>query len=495
MIWILFAIVTASVILAVARPLGRAAQPAAGSASEIEAYKLQLAELDRERELGSIGSVEAEQTRTEISRRMLKVSRQAGTAFSGKPIAAFNTNIAFAALAGVIAIGSAGLYAKYGTPTLSDQPLEARLSAPPSQQPLAIQISNMEHRLRANPDSAADWADIAPKYFRTMQFDKAAHAYRRAIRLGGQDEEKLLGLFEALVYSNEGNIPAEANTVLDTATAKYPKSLRGRTWLAIRNTQEGKKAEAEQIYREMLSENPPGGWKGLIYKQLAALNEDSGAQAPVNSQPSAKAPATSNAPMVSKAPKTAEAPTANQAPPIDSLVERLAARLKQNGADLNGWVMLIRSYAILKQPDKVQEAAESARKQFASDPEALKKIDAVLSMGEQEPAPAGAKPSAPDEAKTTAAAAEAPAGGQAAMIRGMVDRLASRLKENGADLDGWLRLIRSYAVLNEPGKAREAAESARKQFASEPEALTRIETLTGELGIPAGDGKGEQPKP
>ncbi len=81
------------------------------------------------------------------------------------------------------------------------------------------------------------------------------------------------------------------------------------------------------------------------------------------------------------------------------------------------------------------------------------------------------------------------------MIRGMVDRLASRLKENGADLDGWLRLIRSYAVLNESGKAQEAAASARKQFASEPEALTRIETLTGELGIPAADGKGEQPKP
>jgi cytochrome c-type biogenesis protein CcmH len=488
MIWILFAIVTASVILAVARPLGRAAQPAAGSASEIEAYKLQLAELDREQELGSIGSVEAEQTRTEISRRLLKVSRQAGAASSGMPTASCNTNIAFAALAGVIAIGSAGLYAKYGTPTLSDQPLEARLSAPPSQQPLAIQISNTERRLRANPDSAADWADIAPKYFRTMQFDKAAHAFRRAIRLGGQDEEKLLGLFEALVYSNEGNISAEAKTVLDTATAKYPKSLRARAWLAIRNTQEGKKAEAEQIYREMLSENPPGGWKGLIYKQLAALNEDSEAPAAGNSQPSAKAPATANAPMVSKAPKTAEAPAANQAPSIDSLVERLAARLKQNGADLNGWVMLIRSYSILNQPDKVQEAADSARKQFASDPEALKKIDAVLSMGEQEPAPASTKPAAPDEAKTTAPAAEAPAGGQAAMIRGMVDRLASRLKENGADLDGWLRLIRSYAVLNEPGKAQEAVASARKQFAADPEALKKIDAIAGDAGQAPAEG-------
>jgi cytochrome c-type biogenesis protein CcmH len=570
MIWILFAIVTASVILAVARPLGRAPQPAAGSASEMEAYKLQLAELDREQELGSIGPEEAEQTRTEISRRLLKVSRQAGTAFSGKPIAAFNTNIAFAALAGVIAIGSAGLYAKYGTPTLSDQPLEARLSAPPSQQPLAIQISNTERRLRADPDSAADWADIAPKYFRTMQFDKAAHAYRRAIRLGGQDEEKLLGLFEALVYSNEGNISAEAKTVLDTATAKYPKSLRGRAWLAIRNTQEGKKAEAEQIYREMLSENPPGGWKGLIYKQLAALNEDSDAQAPAGLQPSAKAPAMGKAPRMSQAPMASAAPAANQAPPLEGMAERLAARLKQNGADLNGWVMLIRSYSVMKQPAKMQEAADSARKQFASDPESLKKIDEVMSMGEQEAAGGSPKPAqdapqggqdamirsmvarlaarltengadldgwlrlirsyavlnetgkaqeavasarkqfasdpealkkidamageagpAPAADNAKAPAAEAPASGQAAMIRGMVDRLATRLKENGADLDGWLRLIRSYAVLNETGKAQEAAASARKQFASNAEALKQIESLTGELGIPAVDGKGD----
>ena len=193
-------------------------------------------------------------------------------------------------------------------------------------------------------------------------------------------------------------------------------------------------------------------------------------------------PAFGEEPAISKAPAT---PAVVQAPPLDAMVDRLEARLKQNGADLNGWVMLVRSYSFLKQPAKMQETLDKARKQFASDPEALKKIDAMA--GEAGQASAG------DNAK--APAAEAPAGGQAAMIRGMVDRLAGRLKENGADLDGWLRLIRSYAVLNEPGKAREAAASASKQFASEPEALTRIEALTGELGIPGADGKGEQPKP
>ncbi len=76
------------------------------------------------------------------------------------------------------------------------------------------------------------------------------------------------------------------------------------------------------------------------------------------------------------------------------MAERLAARLKQNGADLNGWVMLIRSYSVMNQPAKIQEAAESARKQFTSDPEALKKIDEAMSAGEQEPAAGSAKPAA-----------------------------------------------------------------------------------------------------
>jgi cytochrome c-type biogenesis protein CcmH len=43
-----------------------------------------------------------------------------------------------------------------------------------------------------------------------------------------------------------------------------------------------------------------------------------------------------------------------------------------------------------------------------------------------------------------------------AMIRGMVARLAERLKDQPDDVVGWQRLARSYEVLGEPAKAREA---------------------------------------
>lgn len=67
-------------------------------------------------------------------------------------------------------------------------------------------------------------------------------------------------------------------------------------------------------------------------------------------------------------------------------------------------------------------------------------------------------------------------------IRGMVDNLAARLKDNGNDAEVWLRLIRAYSVLKETDKAREALASARKALAQDEAALKRIEALAKELG-------------
>jgi cytochrome c-type biogenesis protein CcmH len=40
-----------------------------------------------------------------------------------------------------------------------------------------------------------------------------------------------------------------------------------------------------------------------------------------------------------------------------------------------------------------------------------------------------------------------------AMIRGMVERLASRLKQNGDDVEGWLRPVRAYMVMGDRARS------------------------------------------
>ena len=64
---------------------------------------------------------------------------------------------------------------------------------------------------------------------------------------------------------------------------------------------------------------------------------------------------------------------------------------------------------------------------------------------------------------------------QQAMIRSMVDGLDERLKADGNDLEGWLRLIRARSVLNEADKASAAYKQARTQFKDNPEALAALD--------------------
>lgn len=72
---------------------------------------------------------------------------------------------------------------------------------------------------------------------------------------------------------------------------------------------------------------------------------------------------------------------------------------------------------------------------------------------------------------------------QAGMIRAMVDGLEARLAGNGNDAEGWRRLIRARAVLNEPEKAREALAKARAATASDHAAMVAFDNLARELNL------------
>ena len=82
-----------------------------------------------------------------------------------------------------------------------------------------------------------------------------------------------------------------------------------------------------------------------------------------------------------------------------------------------------------------------------------------------------------------AAAQEMSAEDRMAMVNTMVANLADRLAEDPDDIEGWLRLIRSYRVLERPDDAVAALKSARTTFAERSEALARLAALATELGM------------
>src|SRR5437016_6265582 len=88
----------------------------------------------------------------------------------------------------------------------------------------------------------------------------------------------------------------------------------------------------------------------------------------------------------------------------------------------------------------------------------LKEIARDLAIGavravRPEPAPRSSQGADADD---VVAAAELSPEERTEMVRGMVERLAARLKDTPDDLQGWLRLGRAYEVLKEPEKAADA---------------------------------------
>ncbi|MGY3551813.1 cytochrome c-type biogenesis protein CcmH [Bradyrhizobium sp. USDA 4472] len=85
--------------------------------------------------------------------------------------------------------------------------------------------------------------------------------------------------------------------------------------------------------------------------------------------------------------------------------------------------------------------------------------------------------------ETIAASRDMNDGDRNAMIRGMVERLATRLKQNGDDVEGWLRLVRAYLVMGDRDKAMGASADARQAVAKDSERLRQLNEGLKTLGL------------
>ena len=144
--------------------------------------------------------------------------------------------------------------------------------------------------------------------------------------------------------------------------------------------------------------------------------------------------------------------------------------------------MLIRSYLTLGDKDKAATAIKDARTALAGDPAKLQFFNEALQRFKINDA-TNAAPSIGSDAD-----AKPPVNDQASnqtdeMVRSMVLKLAERLKRDGSDIDGWMRLVRSYFVLGEREKAQNAAAAARASIGSNADKRRRFDEFVKSLGI------------
>lgn len=342
--WVAAIVLTAIAVLAVLAPLSRRrAPPVVPAANDIEVYRDQLAELDRDAERGLIGAAESEEARAEIGRRILRLARSDGPAAGSRSNAFASRAVAFAAVLSVPLV-SWGLYALIGSPDLPSQPLAARLSTDPANAPIEELVARAEAHLAANPDDGHGWEVLAPVYFRIGRHADAVNAYRQAIRLVGDSATRQSGLGEAIAAEAGGLIGDEAQAAFRRAVALDAKDAKARFYLASALAQQNRIAEAADAWKAMRQDLPADSpWLGAVDEALAEA---------------ARRTATADAPGPSRADVEAasEMSAADRDAMISGMVAKLDAELRENPQNPEGWQRLVRSYIVLGRQDEARDA-------------------------------------------------------------------------------------------------------------------------------------------
>lgn len=397
-LWIVFALLTFCAVALVLAPLRskRTAEVSAPSisgndAADLAVYRSQLGEIDQDRARGLISEADAEAARIEVSRRLLARARALGIELGDADDAAQlemevdvaaaappSTGRRFAAAASIIAIPALtlSLYMIVGSPNLPGQPLAERLAESTGEQEIDILIARVETHLSDNPEDGRGWEVLAPVYRRIGRVEEAARAYRNVIRLLGSNAERQADLGEMLVAARDGVVEDDARAAFEAALGHDPELVKARYYLGIAAEQDGDENTAKDIWRALVVADgaPDAIWRQVARERLAALGEEvPELEVPTtqDTAPDEAAPGPSQEDIAAAQDMSAE----DRQAMIQGMVEGLDERLSEDGSDLDGWLRLMRAYAVLDETEQAIRAVERAREAFAGDDAALQRID------------------------------------------------------------------------------------------------------------------------
>ena len=199
-------------------------------------------------------------------------------------------------------------------------------------------------------------------------------------------------------------------------------------------------------------------------------------------------------------PSAPVSPAGNLLPDVDTMIERLAARLETAPDDVEGWRMLGWSYFHRARYEQSATAygraieldPSSAELKVSYDEAKAKAADEAKAKaagsGNETIAPSqdiAAVPKSGDGPAAETMTAAMPPTEREAVIRSMVDGLATRLETSPRDVDGWTRLMRSRIVLGEKDVAASALRKALEVFKDDLTASAKITAAANELGLNA----------
>ena len=350
MIWVVFALLSLAGLAIALYPLRRAQSVPLQRFEAVPAVLVdQIEEIDRDLERGLISGEEAEGARQEIRRRMAQILRRKGEADLTRP----GGRLALFVAAVFVPAMAFAYYAVAGSPSVPAVAYADRTDERAAEQQIAALAAQLRDRLNSEPDGGATegWMLLGQTYSRMGRFDAAAEAFQTAAGRSDASSATWSMLAEAVIRTNGGTVTPRALAALETAEQMDPGNPAATFYLAVADRQAGDAAAAhDRLTARLAQATAYQPWMDAYVAQANAIGAELG-----RPLVSARAPAAPG-PTAADVAAAQDMSDEDRSAFIRSMVDRLAARLKDEPNDVDGWLRLANAYGVLNDPARAVEA-------------------------------------------------------------------------------------------------------------------------------------------
>lgn len=251
------------------------------------------------------------------------------------------------------------------------------------------QLAELEARTKREPNSAEAWTALGAARFDLSDFGGAAQAYEKAVALSPESAGLWSALGEARVMGSDSDpMPAAGLDAFNKAITLDAKDPRARYFLAVKKDIGGDHKGAIEDWFALLADTPQGApWEadlrrtieqvGRIHKIDVAARLASTQARPLTADEMPVAARAIPGPSRADMEAASQLPKGQQDQMIEGMVSGLEAKLKANPADVDRWIMLMRSRMTLGETAK---AAQALKDGIAANPAAAGRLNAQAQL-------------------------------------------------------------------------------------------------------------------
>jgi cytochrome c-type biogenesis protein CcmH len=387
--WIAFTLMVTVAAVGITIPLVRRYDQRRARPVENEVLRAQLADIDAQAADESVTPETTQTLKTETIRRFL--AETPPTDAPARPLGGRSLFALAIGLAAVVAIGATLLYAKLGRPDMTAANASASSSPSADGQTggqaaggvsgshVGEMIAQLEAKMKSSPNDPEGWRMLGWSYMSTGRYAEAAGAYGRASTLEPNNADYLSAQGEALTKAADGHVTADARKAFAAAAKLDPTDPRARYFLAAAKDQDGDHTGAMADWIALLKSAPPGApWAADVRRFVVNIAQARGEDVsgklppappplPATAQQIPDPAAGAGGPSPDQVAAAGRLPAGDQQAMIYQMVDRLAARLKANPKDPEGWVKLMRARIVLNDAAAATAAYHDAMKAFSGD--------------------------------------------------------------------------------------------------------------------------------